>query len=56
MDEPSGIASMTEQDREITEIVAEERSRLRNFIRRRAPGPPTRDVDVAGGFFRAGGS
>src|SRR6266550_7106820 len=39
MDEPSGIASMTEQDREITEIVAEERSRLRNFIRRRVPDP-----------------
>jgi RNA polymerase sigma factor (sigma-70 family) len=37
MDEPSGIASMTEQDREITEIIAEERSRLRNFIRRRVP-------------------
>src|SRR5712671_6843120 len=39
MDEPSGITSMTEQDREITEIVAEERSRLRNFIRRRVPDP-----------------
>ena len=39
MDEQSGITSMTEQDREITEIVAEERSRLRNFIRRRVPDP-----------------
>src|SRR6185369_1151664 len=39
MDEPSGIASMTEKNREITEIVAEERSRLRNFIRRRVPDP-----------------
>jgi RNA polymerase sigma factor (sigma-70 family) len=39
MDEPSGIASMTEKDREITEIVDEERSRLRNFIRRRVPDP-----------------
>jgi RNA polymerase sigma factor (sigma-70 family) len=29
--------SMTEQDRQISEIVAEERSRLRNFIRRRVP-------------------
>jgi RNA polymerase sigma factor (sigma-70 family) len=37
MDEPSGITAMTEQDREITEIIAEERSRLRNFIRRRVP-------------------
>src|SRR6185295_11678522 len=30
---------MTERDREITGIVAEERSRLRNFIRRRVPDP-----------------
>lgn len=28
---------MNEQDRQISEIVAEERSRLRNFIRRRVP-------------------
>src|SRR6266849_5651130 len=38
MDEPSS-ASMNEQDRRISEIVAEERSRLRNFIRRRVPDP-----------------
>jgi RNA polymerase sigma factor (sigma-70 family) len=37
MDVPSSIAAMTEQDRRISEIVAEERSRLRNFIRRRVP-------------------
>ena len=37
MDEPSGIAAMTEQDRRISEIIAEEGSRLRNFIRRRVP-------------------
>jgi RNA polymerase sigma factor (sigma-70 family) len=30
---------MTEQDRQISEIVAGERSRLRNFIRRRVPDP-----------------
>ena len=30
---------MTEQDRQISEIVAQERSRLRNFIRRRVPDP-----------------
>jgi RNA polymerase sigma factor (sigma-70 family) len=29
--------SMTEQDRQISEIITEERSRLRNFIRRRVP-------------------
>src|SRR6267142_5037590 len=38
MDEPP-IDSMTEQDRHISEIVAGERSRLRNFIRRRVPDP-----------------
>ena len=30
---------MTEQDRQISEIVTRERSRLRNFIRRRVPNP-----------------
>lgn len=38
MDEPPS-ATMTEQDRQISEIVAAERSRLRNFIRRRVPDP-----------------
>jgi RNA polymerase sigma factor (sigma-70 family) len=37
MDEPARINSMNEQDRKISEIVTEERSRLRNFIRRRVP-------------------
>jgi RNA polymerase sigma factor (sigma-70 family) len=39
MDEPASITSMNEQDRKISEIVAGERSRLRNFIRRRVPDP-----------------
>jgi RNA polymerase sigma factor (sigma-70 family) len=39
MDEPLSIITMTEQDRQISEIIAEERSRLRNFIRRRVPDP-----------------
>lgn len=30
---------MTDQDRQISEVVAVERSRLRNFIRRRVPDP-----------------
>ena len=30
---------MNEQDRKISEIIAEERYRLRNFIRRRVPDP-----------------
>jgi RNA polymerase sigma factor (sigma-70 family) len=37
MDELPSITSMNEQDRQITEIISEERSRLRNFIRRRVP-------------------
>jgi RNA polymerase sigma factor (sigma-70 family) len=36
MDEPLSIG-MIEQDRQISEIVAKKRSRLRNFIRRRVP-------------------
>jgi RNA polymerase sigma factor (sigma-70 family) len=39
MDQPARITGMTEQDRQISEIVAEERSRLLNFIRRRVPDP-----------------
>jgi RNA polymerase sigma factor (sigma-70 family) len=39
MDERSSITLMTEQDRQISEIVAEERSRLGNFIRKRVPDP-----------------
>jgi RNA polymerase sigma factor (sigma-70 family) len=35
MDEPSSVALMTEQDRQISEVIVEERSRLRNFIRKR---------------------
>ena len=37
MEETLSIAAMTEQDRHISEVIAEERSRLRNFIRRRVP-------------------
>ena len=33
------ITLMNEQDRQISEIVVEERARLRNFIRRRVPDP-----------------
>jgi RNA polymerase sigma factor (sigma-70 family) len=31
------VTSMIEQDRQIAEVIAEERSRLRNFIRKRVP-------------------
>src|SRR5205823_14503233 len=37
MHEPSGVVAMTEQDRQISDVIAEERSRLRNFIRKRVP-------------------
>jgi RNA polymerase sigma factor (sigma-70 family) len=39
MDEGSRITSMTKRDRQISEIIAEEGSRLRNFIRKRVPDP-----------------
>src|SRR5258706_3701210 len=39
MNELSSINLMNDQDRQISEIVAEERSRLRTFIRRRVPNP-----------------
>jgi RNA polymerase sigma factor (sigma-70 family) len=39
MAEPTSVALMDEQDRRISEVVAEERTRLRNFIRRRVPDP-----------------
>jgi RNA polymerase sigma factor (sigma-70 family) len=37
MDEPLSTTWMTDQDHQISGIVAKERSRLRNFIRRRVP-------------------
>ena len=39
MDEPSSIALVNGQDRHISEVFTEERSRLRDFIRRRVPDP-----------------
>jgi RNA polymerase sigma factor (sigma-70 family) len=37
MDEPMSVALMAEQDLQISEVIAEQRSRLRSFIRRRVP-------------------
>jgi RNA polymerase sigma factor (sigma-70 family) len=51
MNELSGIISMTEQDRQISEIVAEQRSRLRNFIRRRVPDPADAEDIVQEVFY-----
>jgi len=42
MHEPLVLTAMTEQDRQISDVVAEERSRLRNFIRKRVAN----DADV----------
>jgi len=51
MDEPARVASMTEQDRQISEIVAKERSRLRDFIRRRVPDPSDAEDIVQEVFY-----
>jgi RNA polymerase sigma factor (sigma-70 family) len=42
MERAVSITSMAEQDRRISEVIVEERSRLRNFIRKRVPN----DADV----------
>ena len=42
---------MTEQDRQISEIIAEERFRLRNFIRRRVPDPSDAEDIVQEVFY-----
>jgi RNA polymerase sigma factor (sigma-70 family) len=51
MDGPVSVTSMIEQDRRISEIVAEERSRLRNFIRRRVPDPSDAEDIVQEVFY-----
>ena len=43
---------MTEQDRQISEIIAQERSRLRNFIRRRVPDPSDAEDIVQEVFYK----
>jgi RNA polymerase sigma factor (sigma-70 family) len=50
-DEPSSVTSMTERDRQISEIIAEQRSRLRNFIRRRVPDPADAEDIVQEVFY-----
>ena len=51
MDEPSSIALMTGQDRKISELFIEERSRLREFIRRRVPDPSDAEDIVQEVFY-----
>jgi RNA polymerase sigma factor (sigma-70 family) len=52
MDESPSIVWMTEQDRRIAEIFARERSRLRNFIRRRVPDPSDAEDIVQEVFYK----
>jgi len=49
---PVNISAMTEQDRQIAEIVVKERPRLRNFIRRRVPDPAEVEDIVQDVFYR----
>jgi len=51
MNETASINSMTGQNRQISEIVAEERSRLWNFIRRRVPDPSDAEDIVQEVFY-----
>src|SRR5215467_724310 len=51
MSERSSVASMSEQDRSISEIFAQQRSRLRNFIRRRVPDPADAEDIVQEVFY-----
>jgi len=46
------ITGMSEQDRQISEIIAKERSRLRNFIRRRVPDPSDAEDIVQDVFYK----
>ena len=52
MDEPLSVTGMTEQDRQISEIIAKERSRLRNFIRGRVPNPSDAEDIVQDVFYK----
>jgi RNA polymerase sigma factor (sigma-70 family) len=51
MGEPWSIAAMAERDLRISEIVAEQRTRLRNFIRRRVPDPSDAEDIVQEVFY-----
>jgi RNA polymerase sigma factor (sigma-70 family) len=51
MDEPWRVTGMTEQERQISKIITRERSRLRNFIRRRVPDPSDAEDIVQEVFY-----
>lgn len=52
MGEPLSITVTTDQDRQISEIMAQERSRLRNFIRRRVLDPADVEDIVQDVFYK----
>ena len=51
MGKPVSAIAMTEQDRQISKVVAEQRGRLRNFIRRRVPDPSDAEDIVQEVFY-----
>jgi RNA polymerase sigma factor (sigma-70 family) len=51
MDKLVSVIAMTEQDRQISQVVAEQRSRLRAFIRRRVPDPSDAEDIVQEVFY-----
>jgi RNA polymerase sigma factor (sigma-70 family) len=51
MGEPWSITAMAERDLQLSEIVAEQRARLRNFIRRRVPDPSDAEDIVQEVFY-----
>jgi RNA polymerase sigma factor (sigma-70 family) len=52
MDAPSRITGMTDQDRQISEIITQQRSGLRNFIRRRVHDPADAEDIVQEVFYK----
>lgn len=52
MDEAASTVPMTEQDRQISEVIARERSRLRNFIRRRVANEADVEDLLQDAFYR----
>src|ERR1700690_1715014 len=51
MDEVASLSSMSAQDRRLSEIIAEQRSRLGKFIRRRVPDPSDAEDIVQEVFY-----
>jgi RNA polymerase sigma factor (sigma-70 family) len=51
MGEPWSASAMAERDLQLSEIVAEQRTRLRNFIRRRVPDPSDAEDIVQEVFY-----